>query len=179
MSSITDLAQLLRNDKRSEDDLLKEVLRAELEIEKQLRKRDLILEFLVTIGEKTIKIKEQGDFTMSNQLQDNQEVVLTATVLDSEGKPATLVATPVWTGSDPTVATLTANGLTATVVPVSTGAFTVTFSVDGVTATFELTVTGGPAATATITMGTPTAIPAPTPASAAPAEPTEPTATSS
>lgn len=112
-----------------------------------------------------IKITAQEKLKMSFSLQDIQEVVLTAAVLDAAGKTATLVATPVWASTTGNVSVV-GNGLSATVTSVNVGSDTVTFSVDGVSATFDITVTGGAAASATITAGTPTAIPAPAPAPA-------------
>lgn len=128
--------------------------------------------YLVVTQGNTKIITILGNFKMSFNLKDTEQVVLTATVVDAEGKPASLVAIGQWTSSDTNVATITASadGKTATVVPVTTGLATVTFSVDGITATFDIDVVGGVAASATITAAAPTATPAPAPAPAA--EPT-------
>lgn len=176
-SKISNLTQLLLDNQDTEEAIsheMRRLLRLELETLKELRRDRKYLEISLTGIQNNIKIRSLGDLYMTFQLQDSQEVVLTAVVLDSDGKPATLVNTPTWSVPDATVVNLTANGLTATLVPVSTGNVTVTFAVDGVTGTFAVSVTGGPAASVTITAGTPTAIPAPTPA--APTEPTTPAA---
>ena len=166
-SKISNLTQLLLDNKHTEDSVsyeLKKTLRLELE---RLKRKPVFLEITLQSSKTNVKIQSIGDLQMSFNLQDSQEVVLTATVLDAEGKPATLVATTTWSVSDPSVGNLTANGLSATYVPVTTGNVIVTFAVDGVTATFSISVTGGPAATATITAGTPTPQPVAQPVPAA------------
>lgn len=123
---------------------------------------------------KDIEITTSGDFKMAFQLKDTQEVVLSAAVVDAKGNPAALVNAPVWSVADSTVVSVvaSADGLSAVVTAGTTFATTtVTFEVDGITATFDITLVGGAAATATITAGTPTDIPVVAPVEPAPVEP--------
>lgn len=129
---------------------------------------------ILTIRNQTITTS--GDINMAFQLKDTEQVVLTAKVVDAKGNPASLVGKGTWTVADATVVSVTAadDGLSATVVAGTTFATTtVTFEVDGVTATFDVTLVGGPAASATIEAGTPTEIPAPAPEEPAPEAPAE------
>lgn len=99
-------------------------------------------------------------------MRDDQMVVLTIQPLDKKGKPATVDGAPTWAGSDDTVVTVTPapDGLSATVVGVAPGAGRVVVTADAdlgagvtpLTGTLDFTITGGSAASLSITAGDPT-----------------------
>lgn len=99
---------------------------------------------------------------MSVKLDATQQVPLTAVFKDKAGNAATLSGVPTWASSDETIVTLTpaADGLSATAATVGAlGTATVTASIDGVSASIDIEVDAGVAATAEIDAGTPEAKP--------------------
>jgi hypothetical protein len=130
---------------------LQELVAIREEVKELLRSKDSYYIHATVNG---FKITSQGNLKMAFDLKDTpQFTVLTATILDAAGKPASLSSVPVWTSSDESIVTVVAaaDGKSATVTSAALGFATVNFSVDGITATFEVSVVGGPAASVTIT----------------------------
>lgn len=98
-------------------------------------------------------------------MRDDQQVQLTIQPVDKKGKPALVDGVPVWAGSDDTVILVTAaaDGMSANVVGVAPGTARVVVTADAdlgtgvtnITGTLDFNITGGAAATVTITAGTP------------------------
>jgi len=103
---------------------------------------------------------------MQINITDTQQVVLTAAFADKKGNAASVDGAPVWTSSDPSVATVTAaaDGLTATVVAVTEGQVTISVDADAdlgsgvqsITGTLDVVIGPGVAVVAGVTAGTPT-----------------------
>jgi hypothetical protein len=100
-------------------------------------------------------------------LTDSQQVPLTVGFTDKAGNPATVDGAPVWSSSDPTVLTVTADdatGLTATAVAtgkLGTAQVNVTADADlspnvaNISNVLDVTVQAGAAVAANISPGTP------------------------
>lgn len=98
-------------------------------------------------------------------MRDDQKVTLSIQPLDKRGKPALVDGVPTWAGSDDTVVTVVAaaDGMSAVATGVAPGTARVVVTADAdlgsgvtnLTGTLDFTITGGAAATISITAGTP------------------------
>ena len=97
---------------------------------------------------------------MQTNITESRKFLLSAICASLAGNVATPTAPPTWTSSDTTIATVTpaADGMSAEVASVGlVGAATITATVDGITATDDITVTAGPVATVTLVASDPVA----------------------
>ena len=98
-------------------------------------------------------------------LRDDQKVLLTIEPVDAKGKPAKLDGVPVWAGSDDTVVTIVpaSDGLSAVASGVTPGTARVVVTADAdlgsgvtpLTGSLDFNITGGQAASLTITAAAP------------------------
>lgn len=104
-----------------------------------------------------------GLYHMSLTLTDSQSDVVVAAGADVKGRPAPIF-TPVWTISDPTIASITpsTDGMSCTVVGLKPGTVTLTFTAEPsqgattpLTASLPITIEASPAVSVTLTPGTP------------------------
>ena len=106
------------------------------------------LHFLISDGNTTHKVKH-----MNSQINDTGRIVLIAACLSAAGNPEPGSAVT-WASSDETIITVTPNvdGVSATVVATGKlGVATITAAAGNLTATDDVTVVAGPAATLTLT----------------------------
>jgi hypothetical protein len=123
------------------------------------------LSFTATLEDGTI-----SEDIMAFTLRDDQKVLLSIQPLDAKGKPDAVDGAPTWASSDETQVTVlaAADGLSATASgvappadPTALARIVVTANADlgsgvtPITGSLDLTITGGSAATITITPGTP------------------------
>jgi hypothetical protein len=95
---------------------------------------------------------------MATTLSIGQQVILTVAFEDAAGNPAQPPGAVSWASGTQATASVTVGvpDTSATVVSLAEGDTEITASSGGITATYDIEVTGGPATQATITAGTPT-----------------------
>lgn len=94
---------------------------------------------------------------MASQITDLEKFTLTVTELNAAGKQVIIGGVPAWTSSDEGTASLSmaSDGLSAVVASVAAGVATVTVAVDGLTTTWDVTVTVSPGVQLVLTASTP------------------------
>jgi len=94
---------------------------------------------------------------MSSQITDLEKITLTVTEENAAGASVHIAGVPVWTSSNDAAVTVVAaaDGLTSVASSVAAGVATVTVSVDGLSATFDVTVTQSPGTQLVITASAP------------------------
>ena len=125
------------------------------------------LYFLISNGTTTHKATN-----MQTTISEKTKFLLTIALASVAGNPVKPNGMPVWTSSDESIATVVpaADGLSAEVFSTGViGTASITASVDGLTATDEVTVSAGPAVTLTLIAGAPEPIVPEPPAPTAPA----------
>ena len=95
---------------------------------------------------------------MQTTISEKMKFSLTVALVSAAGNPVQPAALPTWASSDESVATVVpaVDGLSAEVLSTGVpGTASITASVDGLTATDEVTVSAGPAVTLTLIAGAP------------------------
>lgn len=97
---------------------------------------------------------------MASTITNLDQITLTATEVDALGAAVAFGGVPVWTNSNDAVATVlaAADGITAVVASVAVGTTTVTVSVDGLSATWDVTVTASAGVALVITASAPSPV---------------------
>lgn len=97
---------------------------------------------------------------MSSTITNIEQITLTVTEVDGLGAAVAFGSVPGWTNSADAVATVLAapDGITALVTAVSIGTTTVAVSVDGLSTTWDVTVTASAGVQLIITASAPTPI---------------------
>lgn len=113
------------------------------------------IEFIFVCDGATHKAKH-----MNTNINDAQKFSLTIQLTSAAGSITAPQSAPTWSSSDPSIVTVTpaADGLSAEVQAVRAGQTTITATVDGLSASDDITITAGPAATLTLVAGDPVAI---------------------
>ena len=90
---------------------------------------------------------------MSSQITDLEKFTLTVTELNAAGAPVSIGGVPAWASSNDAVASLSmaSDGLTAVVASGVPGTATIVVSVDGLSTTWDVTVTASPGVTLVLT----------------------------